>query len=66
MNADVDDVLLPGRQSELEALAEPIARDGDRILVVYGLGHPPILKHLVESSARFELADTSEVLASPP
>lgn len=41
-------------------------RDDDRILVVIGAGHVPILRHLVENSPELELVPLASVLEAAP
>lgn len=38
---------------------------GERVLVIIGQGHVPILRHLVENSLEFELVEFSKMLAAP-
>ncbi len=44
--------------SNLAGLTEP----GDRIFVLFGTGHVPILRHLAEASSRHRLVDAAEYL----
>lgn len=39
--------------------------NGDRILLLIGHGHVPILRHAAQASPQFELVEVSEVLGSP-
>lgn len=41
------------------------ARDGERILVVLDLRHVPLLRHAVDASPRFSLAEVDEILGVP-
>ena len=41
------------------------SRDGERVLVVLDLRHVPLLRHAVEASPRFSLAEVDEILGVP-
>lgn len=42
-----------------------VTEPGDRLLMLYGAGHVPILAHLAEASGAYQLADPSDILAGP-
>jgi hypothetical protein len=46
--------------SDLQKLAQP----GDRILVIFGAGHAPILRELIKSDPNLELVEATGFLGS--
>ena len=42
-----------------------LEKKDERILVIIGAGHVPILRHAVQASPQFELVEVSEVLRVP-
>jgi hypothetical protein len=50
------------RNFKIAANLHTIAEDGDRIAVVYGAGHIPVLEHVLGHASRFRLTDPLEFL----
>ncbi len=40
-----------------------VTEPGDRLLMLYGAGHVPILAHLAEASGAYRLADPRDILS---
>ena len=45
--------------ANLQRITEP---PGERLLVVYGAGHIPILRHCVEASPEYDLVEVADYL----
>lgn len=51
------------RNARIYANLLRIAEPGDRLAVIYGAGHIPVLRHLLEASGLFDLVDPEPFLA---
>jgi hypothetical protein len=45
------------RNFKIAARIHELAEDGDRLVVIFGAGHIPVLEHALSSSKRFHLVD---------
>lgn len=45
------------RNFKIAATIHAVAEDGDRLVVIFGAGHIPVLEHALSSSGRFRLVD---------
>lgn len=52
------------RNFRIAANVHAVAEDHDRLLVIYGAGHIPVLEHVLGTTERFRLSDPLEYLAS--